>query len=99
MAATAKSKKTRQDFASAINDTVNTTQETTSKSKRPSGRPSTGKTIRITLAIPEDLLHGIDTASLLHKGNRTAYINSLIKKDLDTNLLKYEEFNKMLNNI
>ena len=61
------------------------------------GRPSTGKTIKVTLAIPEELIDGVEAASLLHKGNRTAYINSLIRKDLNANLTKYNEFRKMLN--
>lgn len=92
-AVTAKSKKTRQDFAGAINATVDKKAPT---SEKKAGRPSSGKTVKITLAIPENLMSGIDSAALLHKGNRTAYINSLIQKDLNENLTKYEEFHKLI---
>ena len=103
MAATAnKTKKTRQDFAEAISTTVKKDPEQTPGSQtkaeeKRTGRPSTGKTIKITLAIPEELIDGVEAASLLHKGNRTAYINSLIRKDLNANLTKYNEFRKMIN--
>ena len=102
MAATAnKTKKTRQDFAGAISKAVKKESEQTHGSQakaeeKKTGRPSTGKTVKITLAIPEEYMEGISSAALLHKGNRTAYINSLIKKDLEENLTKYSEFNKML---
>lgn len=92
-AVTSKNKKTRQDFSSAINATVEKKMPTNEKK---AGRPSSGKTVKITLAIPENLMSGIDSAALLHKGNRTAYINSLIQKDLNENLTKYEEFHKLI---
>jgi len=100
MAATAQTKKTRQDFAGAVKEAVkepSAAVNTPVHTDKKAGRPSTGRTYKITLAIPEELINDIDAAALLHKGNRTAYINSLIKKDLDENLKKYEEFNKMLN--
>ena len=68
----------------------------TERLEKKAGRPSSGKTVKITLAIPENLMSGIDSAALLHKGNRTAYINSLIQKDLNENLTKYEEFHKLI---
>lgn len=34
-------------------------------------------------------------ASLFFKGNKTAYINDLIKRDLEQNLEKYKEFKRM----
>lgn len=100
MAATAQTKKTRQDFAGAVKEAVkepSAAVNTPVHTDKKAGRPSTGRTYKITLAIPEELINDIDAAALLYKGNRTAYINSLIKKDLDENLKKYEEFNKMLN--
>lgn len=96
MAATTTKRTTRQDFAGAINATVTEKKASPAKEKK-AGRPSTGKTTKITLAIPEDMMEGIDSASLLHKGNRTAYINSLIRKDLAENLEKYQEFDKLIN--
>lgn len=92
-AVTSKTKKTRRDFSGSINATIEKKAPTAEKK---AGRPSSGKTVKITLAIPEKLMSGIDSAALLHKGNRTAYINSLIKKDLNENLTKYEEFHKLI---
>ena len=104
MAATStKTKKSKPDFAGAIATSVpspNQKEHATAEpaeEKRLAGRPSSGKTVKITLAIPEDLMDGIEAASLLHKGNRTAYINSLIRKDLNENLAKYTEFSNMIN--
>ena len=103
MAATAKKKKTRQDFSGSISAAVKDPGQqpqadpASKAEERRIGRPSTGKTIKVTLAIPEELIDGVEAASLLHKGNRTAYINSLIRKDLNANLTKYNEFRKMIN--
>ena len=104
MAATAnKTKKTRQDFSGSISAAVKDpgqqaqTEPTGRAEEKKVGKPSTGKTAKVTLAIPEELISGIEAASLLHKGNRTAYINSLIRKDLNANLTKYNEFRKMIN--
>lgn len=63
------------------------------------GRPSKGEVKKITLAIPVELLEDIDVAAMFHKGNKTAYINNLIKKDLEENLEKYKEFKKMMEQI
>lgn len=106
MAATSKNKPSRQDkpnFAAAVNETVKPNnheiaaekiQATTSKGK--GGRPSNGDVKRISLAIPVEIYEQMEYgATLFHKGNRTAYINALIKKDLDENLEKYKEFQKM----
>ncbi len=104
MAATStNTKKSKPDFAKAIASSVTGPNHKghsatePAEEKRMAGRPSSGKTIKITLAIPEDLMDGIEAASLLHKGNRTAYINSLIRKDLGENLAKYTEFSNMIN--
>ena len=100
MAATAQTKKTRQDFAGAVKEAVkepSAAVNTPVHTDKKAGRPSTGKTVKITLAIPEEYIDGVSSAALLHKGNRTAYINSQIKKDLEENLVKYKEFNKMIN--
>lgn len=106
MAATSKNKSSRQDrpnFAAAVNETVKpmhreeVKQETpVASTKAKGGRPSNGEVKRITLAIPVELYEQMEYgANLFHKGNKTAYINALIKKDLDDNLEKYKEFQKI----
>lgn len=63
--------------------------------KKKGGRPSNGDVKKITLAIPTDLYESMEIgATLFFKGNKTAYINALIKKDLDENLDKYKEFSE-----
>lgn len=91
MAATTTTKK-KIPFAAEIKDTV----EHEPEQKKP-GRPATaGDTKKISLAIPVDLMNGIEAAAgLLYNGNKTAYINALIKKDLAENLEKYQEFQAM----
>ncbi len=106
MAATSNNKSSRQDrpnFAAAVNETVKSRPQETiqqetvaTASKGKGGRPSNGDVKRISLAIPVEIYEQMEYgATLFHKGNRTAYINALIKKDLDENLEKYKEFQKM----
>lgn len=66
------------------------------KEKNKAGRPSKGEVKKISLAIPTELLEDIEIAAIFYKGNKTAYINSLIKQDLEANLEKYKEFKSML---
>ena len=110
MAASSTKKGSRQDFSAAVSSTVarnpeKRNQEIFSMEKnegkletgqRGPGRPSAGRTVKITLAIPEDMISGIDCAALLHRGNRTAYINHLIAQDLKDNLGKYEAVRDMI---
>ncbi len=61
-----------------------------------SGRPSKGEVHKVSLSIPVELYEGVEFGSFFFKGNKTAYINSLIKKDLENNLDKYREFKSMV---
>ena len=100
MAATAGKKGSRMDFSGAIDATVKPVQDIEksaeqdkTESKNKGGRPSAGEVKRISLAIPAELFDGVETgASLFYKGNKTAYINALIKKDLEENLETYNKF-------
>ena len=60
------------------------------------GRPSNGEVHKVSLAIPVELYEGVESASYFFKGNKTAYINNLIKKDLERNLDKYKEIKAMV---
>lgn len=60
------------------------------------GRPSNGPVFRHSLSIPQELMEGVDAAAMLYKNNRTAYIVSLIRKDLKENGKKYEELVKLV---
>lgn len=64
----------------------------TGKTGRPAGQP----TYKVLLAIPEESKEAVETASLFYKGSVTRYINSLIKKDLEQNSKKYQEFKELL---
>ena len=64
--------------------------------KGKSGRPSKGEVHKISLAIPADLYEGVEFGSYFFKGNMTAYINNLIRRDLERNLDKYREFKTMM---
>ena len=63
------------------------------------GRPSRGEVKKITLAVPAEILDDIETAATFFKGNKTAYINTLIKRDLEINLEKYKDIKKMMEQI
>ena len=63
------------------------------------GRPSRGEVKKITLAVPAEMLDDIETAATFFKGNKTAYINTLIKRDLEINLEKYKDIKKMMEQI
>ena len=64
--------------------------------KGKSGRPSKGEVHKISLAIPIELYEGVEFASYFFRGNITAYINNLIRRDLERNLDKYREFKTMM---
>ena len=64
--------------------------------ERKSGRPTKGKVHKISLSIPLELYEGIEFASYFFRGNITAYINSLIRLDLERNLDKYQEFRTIM---
>ena len=102
MAITANKSGSRQDFASAIDMSVNPLTKEKEKNepkakKGKGGRPSAGKVKKMPLSIPEELYDDVEVAAtLFYKGNKTAYINALIKKDLEENGEKYKEFKKMI---
>lgn len=101
MAATIGKKGSKVSFSTEINATVNPIakseiEESVSVPPKKSGRPSNGEVRKISLAIPVELYDGVETgAALFFKGNKTAYINALIRKDLESNLEKYKEFQTM----
>ncbi|MBQ3646021.1 MAG: hypothetical protein IJP96_05840 [Synergistaceae bacterium] len=64
--------------------------------KNKSGRPTKGKVHKISLAIPVELYEGVEFASYFFRGNITAYINNLIRRDLEKNFEKYREFKAMM---
>lgn len=105
MAATVGRKGSKVSFSEEINDTIkHLDEESTIKEiddkkeeKNKGGRPSNGDVKKISLAIPVEFYDGVEIgASLFFKGNKTAYINALIKKDLEENLEKYKEFKDMV---
>lgn len=63
------------------------------------GRPSNGEVKHISLAIPVDIFEKTGVAALLYDGNRTKYINALIKKDLEENYDKYSALKKLKDSI
>ena len=81
--------KAAQNVANFMSDTV---QET----PRKAGRPKKGDVRKISLAIPVELYDGVEFGSYFFRGNITAYINSLIRRDLEKNLGKYQEFKAMM---
>lgn len=99
MAATAGKRGSKVSFTEEINATVNPVSEIKQENTHnphKGGRPSNGEVKKISLSIPIELYDGVETgAALFFKGNKTAYINALIKKDLEKNLEKYKEFQLM----
>lgn len=100
MAATTSKKGSKINFSEEINATVSPTlnpeiMEVHDVPKK-GGRPSNGEVKKISLSIPVEFYDGVEIgAALFFKGNKTAYINALIKKDLEINLEKYKEFKAM----
>ena len=60
------------------------------------GRPKKGEVHKISLSIPVELYEGVEFGSYFFRGNITAYINNLIRRDLERNLDKYREFKAMM---
>ena len=60
------------------------------------GRPKKGEIHKISLSIPVKLYKGVEFGSYFFRGNITAYINNLIRRDLERNLDKYREFKAMM---
>lgn len=110
MAATASNKdkkKSGKNFGQEINRSTGvvttpaeSTKDTSSENQtvHAGGRPSNGPTFRMSLAIPEEYKEGLENAAILHKSNKTAYIISLIRKDLAENGERYAELAGFLKN-
>lgn len=61
------------------------------------GRPSNGEMKKMSISISADLYEGLEMgATLFFKGNKTAYINALIKRDLEENLENYRKFRELV---
>lgn len=77
--------------------------EPSKPTKRKPGRPTTKdvkNTCRnVNVALPVDLLDRWDAIKAVHGSNLTAYITSLIKKDMDANFDKYINIINAINNI
>lgn len=95
MAITKKNKGNKLNFAKEIDNTLN--NEDDHKTRKKGGRPSNGDVKKLSVSISADLYKKMEIgAALFFKGNKTAYINALIRKDLQENLEKYKEFQKIV---
>ena len=95
MAITKKNKGNKLNFAKEIDNTLNNEEDY--KKIKKGGRPSNGEVKKLSVAISADLYREMEIgAALFFKGNKTAYINALIRKDLQENLEKYKEFQKIV---
>jgi len=63
------------------------------------GRPKikTEKCKTINIAIPVSMLEKMEVAKLKYSNNLTAYVNAVIKSDLDTNYEQYLEIQRLIN--
>lgn len=73
------------------------TEEVKAKKKvgRPKVKEGTFKTINIS--VPVDILEKMEVAKLKYGNNLTAYVNAVIKADLDTNYEKYLQLQRLMN--
>ena len=97
MAVTTGKQGSKIDFSSEIENTLISAGQGTKivaeKPEKKIGRPSIGEVKKISVGIAVDLYDGMEMgATLFFKGNKTAYINALIKKDLEENMEKYQQF-------
>ena len=69
------------------------------KAKKKTGRPKVkeGEYKTINIAVPVPVLEQMEVAKLKYGNNLTAYVNAVIKADLDTNYGKYLELQEILN--
>lgn len=99
MSVTKSSKSNKLCFSEEIESSIEPLPKQKDMTKKKVGRPSWGKCKKITISVPIELLEGLNSASeLLYRGNKSQYINSLIKKDQENNLDKYREFLRIKNN-
>ena len=69
------------------------------KAKKKTGRPKVkeGEYKTINIAVPVAVLEQMDVAKLKYGNNLTAYVNAVIKADLDANYEKYLKLQEILN--
>lgn len=69
------------------------------KEKKKTGRPKVkeGEYKTINISVPVDVLKKMEVAKLKYGNNLTAYVNAVIKADLDANYDKYVELQTLLN--
>ena len=69
------------------------------KAKKKTGRPKVkeGDYKTINISVPVPVLEQMEVAKLKYGNNLTAYVNAVIKADLDANYSKYVELQTLLN--
>ncbi len=69
------------------------------KAKKKTGRPKVkeGEYKTINISVPVPILEQMELAKLKYGNNLTAYVNAVIKADLDANYSKYVELQKLIN--
>lgn len=69
------------------------------KAKKKTGRPKVkeGEYKTINISVPIPILEQMEVAKLKYRNNLTAYVNAVIKADLDANYEKYLKVQEMLN--
>ena len=69
------------------------------KSKKKTGRPKVkkGEYKTINISVPVDVLKLMEVAKLKYGNNLTAYVNAVIKADLDANYEKYQQLQELMN--
>lgn len=69
------------------------------KVKKKTGRPKVkeGEYKTINISVPVDVLKLMEVAKLKYGNNLTAYVNAVIKADLDANYEKYQQLQELMN--
>lgn len=77
---------------------ASTPTETKNKKKK-IGRPKIkeGEYRTVNISVPVHILEQMEVAKLKYGNNLTAYVNSIIKADLDNNYDNYLELQKLIN--
>lgn len=76
-----------------------TVQTDEPKMKKKTGRPKVkeGEYKTINISVPVDVLKMMEVAKLKYGNNLTAYVNAVIKADLDSNYQKYQQLQELMN--
>ncbi len=69
------------------------------KTKKKTGRPKIkeGEYKTINISVPVSMLEQMEVAKLKHGNNLTAYVNAVIRADLNANYEKYLQLQELLN--